>query len=625
MRRGVPPKKAYQDPATLARLLDALRRGATREQAARAIDASLTKVLAWIDGDEQLERQVVAAEAEARATGASRVEAAKPTAKDEKTGADRWKGLRADAEKLGGGDLGYLFAIEARLAARPGGHGFSPWWRQTLIDWYNSGKPTFLGCVGRGGAKSDTQTTVVVKECIFTARVVPPGETWIWPYLSKDMSESNLKVGPLESALGAIGLGNSDLKIHRRKDGRSEVGFEDASGNAIEVRVYPNTKDALRGPTLCGATDDEEAFWKADRDLGTSTADDVLDAMAGAFRGDATAKKHLRISSANRPDSTLMRDIRNGDDDLHFVARLGRFVDEARAGFELVASKLVAEGRHEDARAIRTWAATLTEASPWIPSWVGNPTHDVWGGFLRLRKRVAKWLRENGSMPSDDVEEGDVFDPDAIDRAVAARRFPGQGERFAAIDTGAKRNPSALAIVERIEYRGRYQWRPVFFRQWKRQPGGMALDLRGKVLPEMARIVKEYMVAPAWWSDGWAGDAVEIVSAEEGIELHYVSTSTAYRDLCAPFDSALSLERGDAVALSGCDGIEAAVAQLRAVRRAANGGVVWPEVGAEHGELAQVLLRAMAHAGVGLSPPPRETLTAFDDRYSAVRRGFAGR
>lgn len=592
-------KRAYQNSETLTKLLDALRRGATREQAARTIGASLVKLVDWIDKDEAFERAVLAAEAEAKRGGSSQVQASLAPKKDDKTGADRWKGLRGDAAKLGDGLLGFLFAIEARFAARPGAHGFSPFWRETLSAYYVSGKPTLLACVGRGGGKSDTQTAVVVTECLFAPRSVPPGETWIWPYLSKDMPEANNKVGPLEAALAAVGLGNSDLKIHRRKDGRSEVGFEDANGNAIEVRVYPNTKDALRGPTLCGATDDEEAFWRADRDLGTSTADDVLDAMAGAFRGDAKEKKHLRISSANSPESTLMHDITNGDDDLHFVARLGRFVREAVDGFELVASKLVSEGRHDDARMIRDWASSLTESSPWIPSWVGNPTHDIWGGFLRLRKRVAKWLRENGSMPRDDVEAGDVFDATALDRATATARYPGQGERFAAIDTGAKKNPAALAIVERIEYRGRYQWRPILLRQWVRRSGELPLDLRGKVLPEMARLILAHGCLPGWWSDGWSGHDVELVGAERGLSTTFVSTSTAYRDICAPFDSALSLERGDAVALSGCDNVEAAVAQLRAVRRAANGGVIWPEVGAEHGELAQVLLRAMAHAGIG--------------------------
>lgn len=666
-------------PEVKGKLLLALREGKSRVEAAGIITTPLKTFEGWIDRDDAFRKEVEDAEFVGRELAEiRREEQAKQPARDPKTGADRWRKLREDAARFAPGMLGFLCAVEARLASRPGAHGFSPFWKWCLSEWYASGKPVFLGCIGRGGGKSDTQTAVVVTECIFADRVVPPGETWIWPYLSKDMNETNLKFGPLESALKALGLGGDDLKVHRRKDGRSEVGFVDANSNMIEVRVYPNTKDALRGPTLCGATNDEEAFWRADKDLGTSTADDVLDAMAGAFRGDAKEKKHMRISSANTVDSTLMRDIEDGDNDLHFVARLGRFVCEAVDGFELVASRLFAEGRTDDARTIRQWASSLSESSPWIPSWVGNPTHDIWGGFLRLRKRVAKWLRENGSKPGDGAEEGDYFEPQTIDNAVAAIpaqhvthpapmqpnlhpswdghvRVKGSGrvykqdtsrpvhegdekilfprpsvprlvstpEHFAAIDTGAKKNPSALAIVERavINVRGerRYQWRPVVLKEWRRKQGGLPLDLRNDVLPEMASILKQYDCL-SWWSDGWGGDAVEIVGALSGIETKYVDTARATQQVYEPLDAALTQDPCPVV-LSGCEGIEAAVAQLRQVRRAGDGKAIVPKQGVDHGELGQVLARALAHAGVGQTPPDERAskFVGIPDRYSAFR------
>jgi hypothetical protein len=133
----------------------------------------------------------------------------------------------------------------------------------------------------------------------------------------------------------------------------------------------------------------------------------------------------------------------------------------------------------------------------------------------------------------------------------------------------------------------------------------------------------------SWKSDGWAGDAVELVGAEHGIATEYVSTSTALRDICKPFESALSLARGDAVALSGCDGIGDAIAQLRGVQAGPRDSVIWPEAGDDHGEFAQALLRAMAHAGIAAlagttaTTPPR--LVLGGDRYSATRQGFSGR
>ncbi len=55
--------------------------------------------------------------------------------------------------------------------------------------------------------------------------------------------------------------------------------------------------------------------------------------------------------------------------------------------------------------------------------------------------------------------------------------------------------------------------------------------------------------------------------------------------------------------LNGCENIEAAVAQLRQVKRSNDGVAIVPHAGADHGELGQVLARALAHAGVGAIPP----------------------
>lgn len=613
MRRGVPIVPEYKQPASRAKILDALRRGATREDAAKTVDTKPKTFLGWIDRDAVFQHEVEQAEAEARATGSAQVVQASKVARDEKTGGDRWGKFREEAAKLGAGTWGMLLYIDGLLAARPGAHAMSPWWRWSLGDWYASGKPTYLGRIGRGGGKSSEQTKVVVVETVFGERAVPPGETWIWPFLSFDMSEANLKVEPLECALGAIGIGHGSLvKSSAGKQGRTVLAYPDARGRKVEVRVYPNTIEAMSGPTLAGATNDEEAKWKADRERGQNTAEEVLDAMAGAFRGDAKEKRHMRISSAWKCQGPHYKDVEAGDTELHYVARIGPFLPEALAGFELVASRLAAEGKHDDARAIRQYATTLTESSPNVPSWVANPTHDVWGGFLRIRKRTRTWLRENGSWSSDEADEGDYFDHQTIDLGCAVARVVTReiDGRFAAIDTGASRNPSALAVVERVVHevktngakQRRYQFRPHILREWRRERGGLPLDLRGKVLPEMARLILAERCTPTWWSDGWAGHDVLNVGALFGIETHFISTSTVTRDMYEPLDSAL---RGEPcpVVLSGCEGIDVAVVQLRAVVRGSDGKAIVREAGAEHGELGQVLVRALVHAGVGTTPP----------------------
>lgn len=603
---------AYKDTAVKVKFLGELRAGKTRAEAAGSVMVPLRTFEGWLERDDDLRAEVESAEAEGRS---ARTNA--PVVRDEKTGADRWKGLRADAAKFAPGMLGFLLAVDARTSTKKNGHAFSPWWRWVLGNWYESGKAVFLGRIGRGGGKSTTQTNVVLAETIFGERSIPDGETWIWPFLSLDMDEANLKVGPFESAMEAIGIGKADYVKHARTGGRTSIAFKDSRGNSVEVRVYPNTVSAMSGPTLVGATNDEEAKWKAATDASsgvkTNTAEEVLDAQGQCFRGDATHKKHMRISSAWMTHGPHHDDIKEGDNELHYIARIGPFLQLALDGFEIVASKLAALGKHDGAKMIRGYAATLTEDSPNVPSWVANPTHDVWGGFLRARQRVRKWLRENGSWSSDGAEEGDYFEPETVDRGcivtrIITKEFDG---RFAAIDTGAKKNPSALCIIERVVHEvrlgthtreRRYQFRPVVLRQWTRKPGGLPLDLRNVVLPAMARIILENKCIPAWWTDGWAGDQIEHVAQSFGLQTIYVSTSTATRDIYEPLDAALAHDPCPIV-LSGCEGIEHAVAQLRQVRRGSDGKALVPHQGTEHGELGQVLARALAHAGVGQSPP----------------------
>ncbi len=372
--------------------------------------------------------------------------------------------------------------------------------------------------------------------------------------------------------------------------------------------------------------------------------------LVGALRADRS-RVHIQISSVNDVPSGMLESAKRGSTALTYVATLGPFLCDALDGFERVAMHLDATRRGEFAGRIRAWAATLTASSPWIPSWVGNPAHDPVEGFELLfdklrdgQDKIGIWLQENGSCfwPME-FAEGNYFEAKQIDAAVASpraelvhndgrwlsrnakanqfqlHRDAPSHERFAAIDTGAKKNPSALCIVERVKVGTRYQWRPVVLRERRRIKGGLPLDLRMDVLPEFAALLREHGCA-SWWSDGWAGDAVEIVGAQNGIATKFVSTSTATRDVYEPIDTALA-QAPCPVVLNGCENIEAAVAQLRQVKRGNDGKAIVPHVGDDHGELAVVLALALAHAGVGTLPPDDSTskLVAIPDRYSAFR------
>lgn len=628
----MPSVPLYRQGDNRAKLLSALRGGASKGAAGELIGASLATMLGWIDRDPVFASEVDQAETMARSSGATPSATPAPATADPK--GDRWARIREEAAKLAPGMLGLLLYVDGILAARPGAFALSPYDRWSLGDWYASGKPVYLARKGRGAGKSMMQIKVVATECIFGERQVPPGETWIWPFLSFDMSESNLKVGPLEHALTALGYGPSSLAIHRRKDGRTTIAFDDDRGQSIEVRVYPNTVTAMSGPTLAGATNDEEAKWKADKDKGLNSAEDVLDAMAGAFRGDVKNKKHMRISSAYQTRGPHYDDIEAGDTELHYVARLGPFVDDAIAGFELVASRLAAEGRESDAAKIRAYARTLTPSSANIPSWIPNPTHDIWGGFLRLRKRVTQWLRENGSVSTaDGDDDGDFFDAARVEAAAAALDMfapDGAGECFAAIDPGSRNNAFAIAIVRKVcvstaarlsaQLSGRplpaTVYLPVVLREWIPTPG-YPLDLRMVVLPEAAAICEAHGVT-RWVTDAHALTDVEIVGAEHGISTRCRAEGEAYELEYRPVRDAL--HRGE-LSLSGCDGVAELARQLRMVRSAAgNAGhirMIHPEDGALHGDLQRAYVSACADAGAGAPEPPTGSgITTLPGRYS---------
>ncbi len=670
-------KKAYTDPAVKEKLLAELRLGKTRKEAAGQIMTPLLTFESWLRDDDELLREVEAAEEIGRV---ARTE--KPVARDQKTGADRWRKMREDAARFAPGMLGFLFAVDARVSSIPGNPPMSDFFRHAFTEFYQGEYHEFLMVGGRGIGKSTNQIKVAASELLFRERHIPPMDPrWIWPFMSHNMAESNQRVGPFKSTLKAVGVGEADMVVYERKDGRSEIQFDDAKGQPVKVNIFPNTSDACRGGNLCGATDDEEMHWIASKTEGLSKADDVLKVLVGALRADRS-RVHIRISSVSDAPNAMLDAAKRGSTSLRYVATLGPFLQRALDGFERVAHYIEGLGR-QGADRVRKWAATLTAASPWIPSWVGNPMHDPVEGFELLydklrdgQDKVGIWLQENGSCfwPLEFVE-GNYFEAQQIDRAVVAVRGTAEryvvplltgdlrerwtglvklkatgevvewhkelriipdtweyvlernprksravdAEHFAAIDTGAKRNPSALCIVERVKIGTRYQWRPVVLREWRRTKGGLPLDLRMVVLPQMARILREYGCV-SWWSDGWGGDVVELVGAEHGIETKYVSTSTATRDIYEPLDVALG-QTPCPVALNGCDNIDAAVAQLRQVKRANDGSAVVPHDGADHGELGQVLARALAHAGVGTMPPDENAskFVGIPDRYSAFR------
>ena len=593
-------------------------------QAASLIGSTLPAFMAWIDRDPELALDVDRAESMAHGEGAApSAMPAKPTT-DPK--GDRWATIRQEAAKLAPGMFGLLLYVDGILAARPGAHALSPYDRWSLGEWYASGKPVYLARKGRGAGKSTMQIKIAISECIFGERSVPPGETWIWPFLSVDMDESNLKVGPLESSLKGLGFGSSDLVVHRRQQGRTTISFEDDRGQQIEVRVYPNTVSAMSGPTGAGATNDEEAKWKANKDRGQNSAEEVLTAQAGIFRGDLR-RKHLRISSAWLTKGPHYDDIEAGDTEARFVARLGPFLGEAIAGFELVASKLATMGRSEDASTIRAYTRTLTAESPNIPTWVANPTHNIWGAFLLLGCKIKEWMRENGSVSTaEGDDDGEFFDAELLGAALATAPPGGDGPCFASLDPGSRSNACALAIVRRVEHARGWRWVPVLLREWRPTPGH-PLDLRMRTLPEAARLCRARGV-DLWVTDVHALTDVEIVGAEHGIATRCRAEGNAFEDEYRPVRDAV--HRGE-TPLAGCEGAAELARQLGLVRSIPGDKghvrIVVQDDGLLHGDLQRAWVSACAEAGAGTlrEDDPSTGIATLPSKYGSVDPRGGGR
>jgi hypothetical protein len=631
---------AYKNEDVKVKLLEELRAGKTRHEAAGSIMTPLKTFESWLAKDDDLVREVEAAEAIGLVTLAD-----KPRATP-KPNADRWRRSHEQAAKLAPGFLGYVLHIDNLVSSEDGSHKLSPWLVFSLGEFYESGKHEYWLRAGRGFSKSTSFTKVSLAECVFAESDTPPGEAFIYSVLSLDLTESGYKVPWFKRGLSKLPYMSEEIEIFEPKVGRAFFKFTDCHGKRVEVRCFPPTIKAMSGPTLRGGLNDELAKWVENRSddetQQTNSATQVLSAQAGAFRT-IKGKRLYNLSSAWLKQGPHFERVNKGSNEIRYVARIGEpFLDAARDGFLVVANKLSERGDHEKAARIFEYVASLTANSPNIPSWLGNPTIDPWFAFLKQDENLDDWLREYGSVSADQVIAGNAIRPELMERGrvavrVVSREFDG---RFAAIDTGESENPAALGIIERVIHEvrlgagvreRRYQFRPHLVRHWEREPGGPPLDLRGVVLPAMARIVLAEQCVPAWWSDGYAAAAIQIVASSVGIQTIFISTSEQWADIYEPIATALAetpcpivLNGSNISSKSDRDVIDLAVAQLGQTMKVARKdgyGVAFPRDKSRHGEGGQVVARALAHAGVGTLPPCKRAseLVTFDDRYSAFR------
>jgi len=277
-----------------------------------------------------------------------------------------------------------LMALDERLG-RAGHHRLTPWWRDRLREFYSHPTArTFVGRVGRGGAKSHTSVWVGLNETLNGSWLVPPGEVHFWVQVSENKGEAAERLRLYCKCLDAL-----------------HVDYE-RSGDVIiipslrrGIRVLACQIGSVSGFRAFGYAADELAKWES-ADTAANPAEEVcasIDAMAVQYP-DA---RSLLISSPW------------GTQDFHAVT-----FDKGTNEFQVAA--------HAE-------------------TWVANPsiTRDQCWRKAKGIDRI--FQREYGAIPGPDVDCG-FFEPGSVMRAFDRKvpwYFRRQGRPHVCIDASSGR------------------------------------------------------------------------------------------------------------------------------------------------------------------------------------------
>ncbi len=373
------------------------------------------------------------------------------------------EGIKREALKFGEGPIGFLLWMDSRFVAA-GQPPLSKWWRATLTEFFASGKTWAVIMAGRGGGKSTSLVRVailyVLFGCLFAERKVPPGQRWIWPFISASTTDAGRRLSEIQALLMALGIETKP----KGQLGARHIDLVDVVGNEVAFLSIAATIAGVSGPSALGGTIDEEAKLRG-KERHVNPSSEIVASFGQMFR--ARPGVHaIRCSSAWYASGSHFASIKEGDTDATYVARIGEeFLPAVLEGLQTVATLEEGRGNADAARAIREHAITLTAASPNVPTWIANPTISA----LASRREVEAtpvdpdeantprwqiWLRENASLPMSSAATagpsvGEFEALGAMNRALARVRpttfredglitVPGYGLDFKPIPGGGR-------------------------------------------------------------------------------------------------------------------------------------------------------------------------------------------
>lgn len=312
----------------------------------------------------------------------------------------------------------------------------SPWWREQIHRWYETGCRQFVPRCGRRAGKSSTLSRLAVVEALYGHHDVPPGDTGIVAIISTDRKEASKRLDTVRAILDALGVAYKPW-------GEGVQGIR-LIGQRIGFCVYTASVAGVSGFTSIFVLCDEVAKWK-DADTGVNPANEVLKSV----RPTMATMPNARIVLSSSPYSVL---------DAHYDA-----FEQGNNDFQIVAQ---------------------------APSWVCNPTLTE-ASTRELEPDEKAWEREYKAIPSAEVESSLLEEVTVL--ACTRKRHTGDLPRAAgwtyaaAMDPAQKRHAWTLVIVGQGPKGIRHV---VCARQWVPKP---KKPLKSEdVLSEIHDILAEY-------------------------------------------------------------------------------------------------------------------------------------
>ncbi len=334
----------------------------------------------------------------------------------------------------------------------------SPWWRETIGRWYESGRRQLVARVGRRGGKSSTLCRLAVVEALYGHHKIPPGDVGVVAIVSARRPDALERLRTIAAILDA-------LKVAYTARGDSI----ELTGRQVVFTIFTASIAGVSGFTGIFVLCDEVSKWR-DADSGANPAAVVISS--------------IRPTMATQPN--------------------GRIV--------LSSSPMGSLDAHADAFALGDTAMQITALAE---TWIANPTVSE-AQTRELEPDEVVWSREYAAIPQSEAETSLLMSVliDKNTRRGVQDIAPDERHVFTAtIDPATRGNSWTLAIgcltdggIRRI----------ALTREWR---GTKAKPLvPGAVFEEIANLIRPYRLAHVH-SDQFSEDTMRELARQHGLAL----------------------------------------------------------------------------------------------------------